>query len=491
MGELTSFGAVELSSLIRDREISCKEVVLAYTQKIDQINPSVNAIVARVDTQELIDQAERLDQELAEGHWRGPLHGLPQAPKDVMPVKGMVTTRGSAIFSDNLGKSDAIVFERMRSEGAIFLGRSNCPELSLGGNTKNSVYGATGNAFDPAYSAGGSSGGAAVAVALNMLPVADGTDMMGSLRTPAAFNHVYGLRPTFGCVPHGPTEETFFQQFSVAGPIARNVPDLSLLFNCMQGYDARVPLSRGVVPVEKSLRLPDTEFKNTRIGWLGNLGGYLPIDKEVLRVCTLALAHLKSLGCHVDEFTPSFDYASLWRSWLTLRSFNVAGANKAIYDDLEKRKLLKEDAIWEIERGMQLSGSQIYEASKVRTAWYEVTRDMFSRYDYVVMPAAQVQPFELHQDWPHKVGDQPMDTYHRWLEISIYATMAGLPALSAPAGMSQDGLPVGIQIIGSAHTDELLIQLGHGYDLIGQFSKKTTVHPGASAQLLLSKGDFK
>ncbi len=283
--EITSFSAVQLSTLIRKREISCLEVMSAYLNRIESVNPSVNAIVARVDTQKLIAQAEQLDQELVEGSWRGPLHGFPQAPKDVMPVKGMPTTRGSSIFSENIGSTDAIIFERMRAGGAIFLGRTNCPEFSLGGNTKNSVYGATRNAFNLELSAGGSSGGAAVAVALNMLPVADGTDMMGSLRTPAAFNHVFGLRPTFGCVPHGPTEETFFQQFSVAGPIARNVPDLSLLFNCLKGYDSRVPLSRDASSIEAPLDFNESAFKGRRIGWLGDLDGYLPIDKEVLRDC--------------------------------------------------------------------------------------------------------------------------------------------------------------------------------------------------------------
>lgn len=468
--EITRLGAVQVSGLIRNREISCKEVVAAYLNQIDRLNPAVNAIVARVDSESLMRQAESLDCELSRGHWRGPLHGLPQAPKDVMPVKGMVTTRGSSIYAQNLGASDAIVFERMRSGGAVFVGRTNCPELSLGGNTKNSVYGTTRNAFDPKLSAGGSSGGAAVAVAMRMLPVADGTDMMGSLRTPAAFNHVYGFRPTFGCIPHGPTEDAFFQQFSVAGPMARNIPDLSMLFGVLAGQDARVPLSRNLSPDQNALE--SHNLGTLRIGWLGNFSGHLPVDPQVLATCGTALENLKTIGCSLDEVTPSFDYSSLWKAWLDLRSFGVAGANMALYQDKQKRKLLMEDACWEIERGMQLTGLQIYEASKVRTAWYQTLRELFNRFDFLVMPAAQVLPFDVDYDWPTRVGGRVMETYHQWLEAAIPATMAGLPALAAPAGLSTTGLPVGIQIIGAPGQDFSVLQLGHAYDKAGRYSTR-------------------
>lgn len=246
--DIVDMDAVALSQAIATRAVSCREVLHAYLTRIRRCNPAVNAIVAQASDESLFSQADRLDAELSRGQWRGPLHGMPQAPKDALPAAGLVTSRGSPCYAGQVSHADAVTFERMRAAGAIFIGRTNSPELGLGGHTYNTVYGVTRNAFDPARSAGGSSGGAAVAVALRMLPVADGSDMMGSLRTPAAFNGIYGFRTSFGRIPHGPTDELFFQQFSVSGPMARNIPDLVLLLNVMSGFDRRLPLSRRSEP---------------------------------------------------------------------------------------------------------------------------------------------------------------------------------------------------------------------------------------------------
>ncbi len=468
---IVEMSATALSGAIHRRELSCEEVLQAYAAQIDRFNPTVNALVAAVDRDWLRGRARELDALLARGRSLGPLHGFPQAPKDIMPAAGMVTTKGSPLFAGQVSQADCVVFERMRAAGALFVARSNSPEFGLGGHTYNPVYGTTRNAFDPSRSAGGSSGGAGVAVALRMLPVADGSDMMGSLRTPAAFNHVYGLRTSVGCVPHGPSEEVFLQQFSVAGPMARDIPDLALLLSVQAGFDARLPLTRRSEPARDWTALLERDCKGLRIGWLGDLGGHLPMEAGVLDTCRAALRHFEAAGCTVQEALPAFDLECLWRAWLDLRSFSVAGANGALYRDPAKRALLKPEAIWEIERGLALTAMAVYDASRVRSAWHETLRRLFEQHDFLVLPAAQVFPFDAALDWPHAVGGREMDTYHRWMQAVVPATMAGLPALAAPAGFGPGGLPAGLQIIGPVQADLAVLQIGHAYDQAGGFSR--------------------
>ena len=469
--DIVELDAVSLSQAIASRALSCVEVLQAYVAQVGRFNPLVNAIVAPLEASNLLKQARGLDEELARGHWRGPLHGFPQAPKDIMPAAGMVTTRGSPIFAGQVSGTDAVVFERMRAGGSIFIGRSNSPEFGLGGHTYNTVYGVTRNAFDPSRTAGGSSGGAAVAVALHLLPVADGSDMMGSLRTPAAFNNVYGFRTSFGLVPHGPTEEVFFQQFSVAGPMARNVPDLALLLGVQAGFDARLPLTRRGEGTGTSFAPTPRDWRGVRIGWLGNLNGHLPMEDGLLDVCRSALMHFETLGCQVEVVTPKFDFERLWRSWIDLRSFSVSGANASLHAEARTRALLKPEAVWEIERGLQLTGPQVYDAMRTRSAWYQCLRGLFEQVDFLVMPTAQVFPFGAELDWPHAVAGRKMDTYHRWMQAVIPASLAGLPALAAPAGFDPQGLPAGIQIIGPAQADAAVLQIGQAYDQASGYSR--------------------
>lgn len=472
--DIVSLDATALSRAIHARALSCADVLDAYLAQIDRLNPEVNAIVALQDRDALRRLAEERDAQLARGLSLGPLHGFPQAPKDIMPVAGMVTTRGSPIFSGKVSATDAVVFERMRRGGAIFVGRSNTPEFGLGGHTYNAVYGTTRNAFDPSRSAGGSSGGAGAAVALRMLPLADGSDMMGSLRTPAAFNNVYGLRTSFGCVPHGPTEEVFFQQFSVAGPMARNIPDLALLLSVQAGFDPRLPLTRRQDDPCAFTRALERDFRGTRIGWLGDLGGHLPTEPGLLALCAQALRHFEAFGCTVEPVLPDFDFERLWRAWIDLRSFSFTGANAALYHDPATRALLKPEAVWEIERGLRLSGQDVYRAASERSAWYQAMRGLFEQFDFLVMPAAQVFPFDAGLDWPHAIDGRAMDSYHRWMQAVVPATMAGLPALAAPAGFGPGGLPAGIQIIGPAQADAAVLQIGHAYDQASGHARVTS-----------------
>jgi amidase len=470
--DIVSLDAVALSRAIHARDVSCVEVMNASLAQIDRLNPTVNAIVAMQNRDTLIALANERDTQLSRGESLGPLHGFPQAPKDILPVAGMVTTKGSPIYAGEISQIDAVVFERARKAGAIFIGRTNSPEFGLGGHTYNPVYGTTRNAFDPSRSAGGSSGGAAVSVALRMLPCADGTDMMGSLRTPAAFNNVFGFRTTPGCVPYAPSDDVFFQQFSVAGPIARTIHDLGLLLSVQAGFDARAPLSRRSDDPAAFVDALERDMRGTRIGWLGDLNGHLPTEIGLMDTFASALRHFETAGCTVEPASIDFDLDRLWNAWIDLRCLTISGTNAALYRDAAKRKLLKPEAVWEIERGLKLSGEQVSRAIRDRSAWYQAIHALFDRFDYLVMPSAQVFPFDAGLDWPHVIAGREMDTYHRWMETVVPATMASLPALSTPAGFSPDGLPAGLQIIGPTQADLGVLQLGLAYDRASGFSSR-------------------
>ncbi|WP_408510852.1 amidase [Paraburkholderia sediminicola] len=471
--EIVDFGAIELAKLIKRRDISCRDVMSAYLNRIDRWNPVVNAIVSMPDQEELLDQADEKDRLLGAGQYLGPLHGLPQAPKDASAVAGMLSTYGSPIFADHVPIEDSIFISRMRAAGSIFVGRTNTPEFGLGGQTYNTVFGTTRNAYDPAMTSGGSSGGAAVALAARMLPVADGGDMMGSLRTPAAFNNVFGLRPSRGVVPFGPTPELFLQQLVCEGPMARNVPDLALLLQIMAGHDHRAPLSLDRDPTTYAGSL-DRDFGGTRIGWVRDWSGYFPMEQGVLDLCDQAVRMFETLGCNVetlDDEMLGFPPERLWSAWVTLRNFLMAGSLGGHYENPVTRAQLKPEAIWEIERGLALSGSDIYKASLDRSAWYSRLLTIFARYDYLIFPGAQVFPFSAEIHWPSEINGRAMDTYHRWIEVAIPASMAGLPSMSTPAGFSDTGLPMGIQIVGPCGSDFSVMQLAHQYDLATGLSR--------------------
>ena len=469
--DIVSMDAVGLSKAIHRRDISCVEVLDAYLAQIDRLNPQVNAIVAMPAREGLHAQATERDQQLNNKQSLGPLHGFPQAPKDIAPLAGLVTTNGSPIFAGQITKVDSAANARVRESGAVFIGRTNSPEFGLGAHTYNRVYGITRNAFNPAHSAGGSSGGAGVALALRMLPVADGSDMMGSLRVPAAFNNVFGFRPSVGCVPHGPGDDVFFQQFSVTGPMARNVPDLALLLGVQAGFDPRLPLTRRQDDPRLFAQPLERDLRGVRVGWLGDLGGHLPMDPELLALTQRSLEHFKAIGCVVEAAEPRFDFEQLWRAWITLRSFTFSGGHAQHYHDSARRSQLKPEAIWEIERGLALTGPEIFEAAKVRTAWYQELIRLFQQFDFLIMPTTQVFPFEAQEHWPKELAGKRMDTYHRWMQSVVPVTMTGLPTLGAPAGFGAAGLPAGIQIIGPTQTDFSVLQLGHAYDLASQHSR--------------------
>ena len=459
---IVTMEALALSRAIQGKQVSCVEVMNATLDHIDALNPKVNAIVSLQGRGDLLKQARARDKELARGEVCGWMHGFPQAIKDLTATKGIRTTQGSRIFKDFVPATDAIVVERVKRAGAIIIGKTNTPEFGLGSNTYNDVFGRTLNAYDQSKTAGGSSGGAGVAVALRMLPVADGTDHGGSLRNPAAYNNIFGFRPSFGRVPAN-AMDAFYAIMGAPGPLARNVPDLAALLSVQAGYDPRAPLSNR----QDAARFADPlkrDFKGVRIAWAGDFGGHMPFEPGILDLCRSALKAFESLGCIVEEAVPDYPIERVWQNWKILRAWQSGSALKGYYDDPEKRALMKPEAQFEVESGRTLTAYDIYDADVVRTAWYQAMRAFFERYDYWLLPSSQVFPFDATADWPKQIAGRTMDTYHRWMEVMIPVTMSSCPALSVPIGFGDSGLPMGMQVVGPNHGELACLQLAQAYD---------------------------
>jgi amidase len=462
MNDIVAMDATALRAAIHTRTVSCLEVMTAYLDHIDVVNPQVNALVALQDRDSLLAQARERDVQLSQGLSLGPLHGFPHAVKDLQPVKGILTTQGSPILKDFVPTSDSLMVERLRNAGAIFIGKTNAPEFGLGSHTYNPVYGLTRNAYDPSKSAGGSSGGAAVSLALHMAPVADGSDYGGSLRNPAGWNNVFGFRTSIGRIPLD-SRDTWLPSMGVTGPMARNVADLALLLSVQAGYDARVPLSLDGDGSVFLHRL-DRNFKGTRIAWVGDFKGHAPCEPEVLEVCRRAARHFESFGCIVEEAIPEFDLDAVWQSVIRLRAWQSGSSLLGFYQDPAKRAQLKPEAVYEIETGLKLSAYDITAASVLRNDWTQSVRRFFEHYDYIIAPTAQVFPFDGAEHWPQQIAGRRMQSYHEWMKGVLLVTMSGSPTLAAPAGFNDRGLPIGIQLIGPNRQDFNLLQLGYAYE---------------------------
>jgi amidase len=476
--DIVMMDAVSLASAIRSRQVSCLEVMTSYLNHIETINPHVNAIVALQEPRALLAQSRERDSQLARGEWMGPLHGFPHAVKELAAVKGIKTTKGSPLLKDFVPSTDSVMVERLRRAGAIFIGKTNTPEFGLGSHTYNPVYGLTRNAYDQSRSAGGSSGGAAVSLALRMLPLADGSDYGGSLRNPAGWNNVLGFRTSHGLVP-ADDRDLWLPPMGVIGPMARNVADLAMLLAIQVGYDDRVPLSMagdGAIFRESLER----DFRGKRIAWVGDFQGYLPFENGVLEVCEEALKTFETLGCTVEKAQPDYPVDSVWRAWVKLRAWQSGASLLMYYNDPTTRALLKPEAIFEVESAHKLTALDIAAASAVRTEWYEAVRRFFKTYDYFIVPTAQVFPFDVDSHWPREIADQKMETYHEWMKGVVLITMSGCPALAVPAGFSNQGLSIGIQIVGPNRAELSCLQLAYGYDMA---NRSTTRLPTLLKQL--------
>ncbi|WP_343033870.1 amidase [Aurantimonas aggregata] len=456
---LCRLGATQLAALLTKGEVSSREIATSFLEHIDSVNPAHNAIVSLRNRDAILAEADAADERLRAQGPDGLLHGLPIAIKDLAATRGLRTTFGSPIHADFVPDADSLTVERIRAAGAIIIGKTNTPEFGLGSHTYNPVFGTTRNAFDPRLSAGGSSGGAAAALALRMLPVSDGSDMGGSLRNPAGYNNVYGMRPSQGRVPNAGSEDLFYSQLSTDGAMARSVADLAGLLAIEAGPDPRAPLA-----LQDGLSWePGVHARPGRIAWLGDLGGHLPMEAGVLDVCERALARLADAGCTVEPVTPAFDWERLWSAFVVLRQFSIAGKYGPLYDDPATRDLLKPEMRWEIESGRRLGVEALYAAARTRTAWYLECLRLFEAFDALALPSAQLFAFDAEWHWPRDIAGQAMDSYHRWMEVVAPGTLSGCPVISLPAGFHRSNRSMGLQLIGRPRDDARLLGLAELY----------------------------
>ena len=453
---LNEMGAVALRAAMDRGETSAQAVMAACLARIAAVNPGLNAVVALRDADALMAEARAADAVPVAA--RRALHGLPMAVKDLVAVRGIRSTWGSPILADFVPERDDMLAARLRAAGAILIGKTNTPEFGLGSHSYNPVHGVTGNPYAPDRTAGGSSGGAAAALAARMLPLADGSDMMGSLRNPAGWCNVYGFRPTFGRVPVDPLGDVFLHQLATDGPMARNIEDLALLMGVLAVPDARLPHARPVEDFTAALSQPAGRL---RIGWLGDWGGAMPFEDGILSLCRNALSDFPDAS--VEDVAPPFPVAKIWDAWITLRSWAVAARLGVFHADPAKRAQLKPEAIWEIERGLAMSAMEVHRASVLRSEWNTVAAGLFDRFDLLALPVAQVWPFPKAWDWPKSIGNRAMDTYHRWMEVVVPASLLGLPTLAVPVGFGAQGLPMGVQLIGPRGADAAVLRAGQAW----------------------------
>lgn len=463
--ELCFTEAVELARMLRTKEVSAVEVMTAFLAQIKGVNPHVNAIPTLIDEEAALRAAREADERLAKGQTPPALHGFPHAVKDLVATAGIRTTQGSPIYQDFVPTSDELLIERLKAAGAIIIGKTNTPEFGAGSHTFNPVFGATRNPYDLSKSCGGSSGGAAVALACGMLPLADGSDMGGSLRNPASFCNVVGFRTSPGRVPVYPTAMAW-NTLAVQGPMARTVRDVAYLLAVMAGPDPRVPIAlndSGSIfnrPLHR-------DFKGVRVAWSRNLGRY-PVESVVNEVCDQARSAFATLGCEVEDDEP--DFAEADEIFQTLRAWTFAQSRA---EDLRQhRDLIKDTIIWNVEKGLKLSGADIARAEVKRTELYQRINTFLQRYEFLVLPVSQVAPFPIEWDWVHEINGVKMETYIDWMATCYAITVTGLPAISVPCGFTNRGLPIGLQIVGRHQHDFDVLQLAFAFEQATQYGKK-------------------
>ena len=462
--DLCFLSATEQSELIRSKKISATQLIQAHLDQIERLNPTLNAIVT-LTAESAIAEAASADKKTAANEAVGVLHGLPVAHKDLFLTKGVRTTFGSLAFKDFVPDVDSLPVERLKKAGAISLGKTNTPEFGAGSQTFNAVFGSTPNPYDLTKTCGGSSGGGAVALASGMISIADGTDLGGSLRNPASFCNLVGIRPSVGRVPSWP-ESLGWYTMSVPGPMARTVQDVALAMAAMSGPDDRSPISLEA-PGEMFLNPLARSFKGCKIAFSANLGG-LPVEPEVAKVIESTRAVFQDLGCEVINDEPNISEADeifmLWRAWRT--ELRITPLLK------EHRAQIKDTVIWNAEQGLPITGPQLVRAEAKRTELYHRMREFFKKYDFLVLPVSQVAPFSIDQEYPAEINGVKMNTYIDWQKSAYHISAMGNPAISVPAGFTSDHLPVGIQIVGRHRDDFGILQIAYAFEQKTQFAQR-------------------
>jgi amidase len=452
--DLCEMSAVELTRRLARKDVSARDVMSAHLAQSERLNPKVNAIVTHVADQAMANAA-KADEAIMRGDSVGVLHGLPCAHKDLIDTAGIRTTLGSPFYRDNVPTTDALIVTRMRAAGAITVGKTNTPEFGAGSQTFNTLFGATRNPYDVSKTCGGSSGGAAVAVATRMLPIADGSDAGGSLRNPPAFCNVVGLRPSPGRVPN---ESTSWSPVSVAGPIARTVADVALFLSAIAGADARSPLSIDEDPSRFRAAL-GRDFKGVRVAWWRGLGG-IPFEPEIRRVVDGNRRIFEELGCIVEEAEP--DFSGVETAFPLLRYVG----NYSRYAPLVRQRpeWVKDTIKYEVSQAERATGADIGLALARQTLMFNQSRQFFERYSYFILPVTQVEPFDVKTEYPTQIAGTPMASYIDWMRACWYVSFMSNPAISVPAGFSARGLPVGLQIVGRHRDEWSVLQLAHAFE---------------------------
>ena len=464
---LENLSVEEIQNNIKSREISIKEVIEYYLDKIDKVNPRLNAIVLQKDRELIIqeaitkDNAKEIDK---------PLNGLPVAIKDLTDVKGFKTTYGFPGSKNNQPKKNSLFVNRLIDKGAIIIGKTNTAELGVGGHTINRLFGPTSNAYDLSKSAAGSSGGASSAVASGLLPFADGTDQMGSCRGPAAYANIYGFRPTPGLIAADRQGQNLdIPILTTPGCFARNPRDMSILLDEIVGRNPVDKFSFDLDSSFKKQKISEKEFSSFKIGWLSNMNGDYIVEKDILEICEAKLKDLEKINLKIETLKPKINTNILWKSWTSLRA-------KSIYEDtlamnISDISTMTYQAIWEYNKGKEITSEELQLALDQKQKCLNQINLIFEKFDFLVLPSAQIFPFDKNLQFPKNINGKTLDTYHRWLEVFILSSLLELPSITIPVGFNKDDMPMGMQIVGKNKDDLKLFSFASKYEDIFNFSK--------------------
>jgi len=466
--DICFMSARRMARLIRDKKLSAREVMQAHLKQIQRVNPKVNAIVTQVPEGRLVAQAAAADEAQAKGNWMGPLHGLPVGVKDLHETQGIRTTYGSPLHRDFVPDFDCRVVQREKSAGAIVVGKTNVPEFGLGSQTFNPVFGPTRNPYEVSKTCGGSTGGGCVALACGMVPLADGSDLGGSLRNPPSFCNVVGIRPSPGRVPDVPSRLGWFT-LSVPGPVARNVSDCAFFLSVLAGFDQQSPISIDQPGAQFAQPLDQRSFKGVRVAMFKDLG--LPWEPEVKSAVQAQRKVFESLGCIVEEAEPDFRDANesfvAWRHWSVEMGFGDILASQG--------DKLNEYIHWHVEEGRKLTGPYLSRLEAKRTALYARMCAFMDKYEFFILPVNQVLPFDVNVHYPTEIAGVKMETYIDWMRSAYYISAVGNPAVAVPCAFSAGGLPIGLQIVGRHHDDWGVLQLGYAFEQATNVGKRRPV----------------